>query len=401
MEKSQLFQTSYSALQTFKQCPQKYKFQEIDRIRTPKSREAIFGSIIHETLKFLHSKYPISPTSDEVLNHYKDFWPSLESGPFQNQEEDMIYFSEGIRILKNYYQNFLKNRDKFVVLDTESFFRVMIEKPEKNQKCILTGKIDRIDKLNDGTIEITDYKTAKRLPPQIDADHNSQLSIYCLGFLLRWPHLAKQGPGKIKLTLYYLRHGETLTSKRTKEQLEETKEEIWEAISKIEKANFKPIPSPLCDWCGYKNICPMWKNLYKEQISISDEQIKKLIDEFFELKETNSKNNKRLSELKEIIEKYLNKEKIERVFGKVGYITRLFQTRYKYEMDKIKEILEPLGKWQDVLTIDIEKLKKIIKTLPYSTCKQIEKAKKKDKKYTILKASIGKKNTNNPLQNKK
>lgn len=121
MEKSQVvFRTSYSALQTFKQCPQKFKFQEIDRIKSPKSKEAVFGNIMHEALRFFHSERPVSPTLDALLNYYKDNW---KSEPFKNQEEDIIYFSEGIKMLKNYYQYFLKNQGNFVVLDTETRFR--------------------------------------------------------------------------------------------------------------------------------------------------------------------------------------------------------------------------------------------------------------------------------------
>ena len=60
-------------------------------------------------------------------------------------------------------------------------------------------------------------------------------------------------------------------------------------------------------------------------------------------------------------------------------------------MEKIKEILEPLGKWQNVLAVDSIKLKNLIKTLPYPIRKQIEKAKKIDKEYKVLKASVKKK----------
>ncbi|TSA57417.1 PD-(D/E)XK nuclease family protein, partial [bacterium] len=35
---------SYSSLENFKQCPLKYKFSQIDKIKEPKSKEAIFGT---------------------------------------------------------------------------------------------------------------------------------------------------------------------------------------------------------------------------------------------------------------------------------------------------------------------------------------------------------------------
>jgi len=384
MNDIKIIKTSFSALDTFKQCPMKYRFQVIDKIRAPKSKEAVFGNKIHKALQFFHSKQPVSPTLDELLNKLKEEW---DSEVFIDEQEDMIYFSEAVKILKNYYNYYLKIRDKFTVLDTETRFEVLLE--NKNKKCLLAGIIDRIDKTKDG-IEIIDYKTAKRLPSQQDINNNLQLSLYCLGLINRWPHFAKQGLENIKLTFYYLKHQETISTRRTKKQLDNVQEQVWERLEAIEKSNFKPVPSALCDWCGYKRICPMWKHLYKEQISIDDEQIKKIVDEFFELKQANTKNNKRLNELKKVIERYLDRQELERVFGETGYITRLPQIRYEYDINKVKEILEPLGKWQDVLTIDSIKLKEIIKTLPYSTRKQIEKTKKKDKEYTILRASVKK-----------
>ena len=39
------YKTSYSALETFKQCPQKYKFQQIDRIKAAKNKDAVFAGL--------------------------------------------------------------------------------------------------------------------------------------------------------------------------------------------------------------------------------------------------------------------------------------------------------------------------------------------------------------------
>ncbi|MFZ5559835.1 MAG: RecB family exonuclease [Patescibacteria group bacterium] len=397
MNETQIIKTSYSALDTFRQCPLKYKFMIIDKIKAPKTKEAVFGDKLHKALQFFHSKSPVSPTLDELLNYIKEIWPARNASlamaggesPF-NESEDLIYFSEAIKILKGYYENYTRIKDKFAVLDTETRFEVLLENPaNKDQKCLLAGIIDRVDKIKDG-IEVIDYKTTKRFPSQDDVNSSLQLSLYCIGVLNRWPEFTKYGPENIKLTLYYLKHQETISTKRSKEQLDNVQRQAWELLAEIEKSEFQPIPSALCDWCGYRRLCPMWKHLYKEQFTLDDQQIKKIIDEFFELKQTNSKNNKRINELKEIIEGYLNKEKIERVFGELGYITRLPQIRYEYDMEKVKALLEPFGKWYDVLGIDPDRLKIIIKTLPPNVRKEIEKAKKIDKEYTIIKASVKK-----------
>jgi len=356
---------SYSALDTFKQCPLKYKFQVIDRIKGPKTKEAVFGGKLHEALEWFHKQNPVSPTLDELLNYFKTIW---DSTVFQG-DEDIIYFGEAIKILKNYYENYLKIKDNFSVLGTETRFEVLLENPEnKEEKCLLTGIIDRIDKTKNG-IEIIDYKTTKKLPSQEDINNSMQMSLYCLGIMNRWPQFIENGIENIKLTLYYLKHQETISTHRTEEQLKEVQKHVWQELKKIEKSEFEPMPSVLCDWCGYKKICPMWKHLYKET-AIDDEQIKKVINQFLDLKNNNTQNNKKINELKNIIENYLNREKIERVFGDSGYITRLTQLR--------------------VGGYDIKKLDKIIKTLPSPIQDQLSEAKKEDKRYTIIKASTKK-----------
>ena len=65
---------SYSAIETFKTCPLKYKFQEIDRLRRPKSKEAVFGTLLHAALRFMFSRDPLYPTLDEVVNAYLVGW---------------------------------------------------------------------------------------------------------------------------------------------------------------------------------------------------------------------------------------------------------------------------------------------------------------------------------------
>ena len=61
---------SYSALDTFQTCPAKYKFQYIDKIKVPKSKEAIFGTIIHDCLKMYHEPSRFVPASQEELMQY-------------------------------------------------------------------------------------------------------------------------------------------------------------------------------------------------------------------------------------------------------------------------------------------------------------------------------------------
>ncbi len=93
--------TSFSALNTFKTCPLKYKFQIIDKIKTPKSPEAVFGSLVHSTMKFIHTGDFIFPTLKEALNYFSSNW---NSEIFEDEIRERAAFALGIRIVQEYYK---------------------------------------------------------------------------------------------------------------------------------------------------------------------------------------------------------------------------------------------------------------------------------------------------------
>jgi putative RecB family exonuclease len=327
--------TSYSALETFKTCPLKYKYQEIEKIKVPKGVEAVFGAAIHSALKFMFERGPLYPTLDQVIDFFRNIW---------DKEKPEEYYKEAILILEKFYKH--NQPWNFNVVDLESRFEVELGEHK------LVGIIDRIDKNND-IYEIIDYKTARKMPGQSIIDNNLQLSIYHLGLMKRWPNL---DPGKIKLSLYFLKHEEKISTTRNAEQLENTKKNILKIIAEIEKKikdnDFPPIPSGLCDWCGYRQMCPMWKHLYKSEARNpkSETEMQEIIKEYFDLKNNNQQNSKRLSELQILIYGFMQEQKVERVFGESGYLTRKMQERFIYDMKKIKEILEELGKWNEVVS---------------------------------------------------
>ena len=345
---------SYSALTTYKQCPLKYKFQEIDKIRVPKGLEAVFGNIIHGCLKYMFERGPLYPTSDEVIDRFRSLWQALPAARQEKTnieikpEEDKAYCEDGLNILKNFYQ---RNQPwNFNVLDLESRFEVLIPDQATGENHILTGVIDRIDKATNTDIyEIIDYKTSRRMPSQDTLDKDLQMSIYHLGISKRWPHLK---PENIKLSLYFLKHGEKITTSRSQEDLEKTKTLVIDIINEVKERiknnfDFPPFPSPLCGWCGYKPKCPMWKHLYAKEAP-SKEEMEAAVKEYFELKGQNQLNNRRISSLQAQICEFMSQEGVDRVFGENGYLTRVLQERLTYDMAKIKQILDELGRWNEV-----------------------------------------------------
>ncbi len=362
---------SYSSLDTYQTCPLKYKFQEIDKIKTPKSKEAVFGSNLHETMRFIHSPGILLPTLTQAMEHFTNSWnPAV----FENPDEERAAFSQGIKIIQDYYQK--NNPADFNIVALESRFQIPLE------EHIVSGIIDRIDKTEEG-YEIIDYKTTKKMPSQEKVDNDLQLSVYLKAFLERYPKEA-ENLDKIKVSLYYLKHGVKLTSTRTAEQLRNSEQLFLDTIKIIEAGKFEPAVSPLCDWCGYQKLCPMWKHKFKELRHIDTEEINVAIQEYVELKSAVFITKDRLAELQEKILDYMDQEGADRVFGENGIIARTLRKTYKYDEKKIREILEPLDKWEDVLKVDGITLRNILGTLPYQAKTEIEKSKVVDKETKSL-----------------
>jgi len=372
---------SYSALETFKRCPLKFKFGYVDKIKTPKRKEAIFGTLLHSALKILHEPGLMIPTEEEILKYISDNW---DAKIYTDEQESALAFAQAIKIMKDYYA---KNYpSQFNVVALETLFEAPIQIGQDLH--LITGKIDRIDKTPEGLFEVIDYKTSKKMPSQQAVDKDLQLSIYHLGVANRWPSLAKERR-PIKVSLYYLRHGEKLSSARTARGLEAITEEAIKSIETIKQAQqavkFDATPNPLCDWCEYQRLCPFFKHKFKEvKLFFNDQDVKALIGEYTKLKDEVDERDKRLSAIKADLSKFMDQEGMERLFGEDGYITRSAIQRFKYDSETLRTILEPLGRWQDVLKVDDMKLKKVAKELPPDKRAKIAEARQVDKEYKTL-----------------
>ncbi len=382
--------TSYSALDTFKICPKKYQFQEIDKIKTPKKPEQVFGTLVHSALKFMFERNPLYPTMDEVADFYSKTWGGaaekiLWGSETEKETKEKIYFEEGLRMLKNFYK---KNSPwNFNPVELESRFSVEIKDEETGETHSLAGIMDRLDKDPASEVyEIIDYKTGKKMPAEDSLADNLQLGLYALALKRRWPNINEN---QIKLSLYFLKHNEKISVAASAENLERVKRRILTTVREIaEKSKtgeFPPMPGPLCGYCGYRKICPMWSHEYKKEEKTPDEAAASAaIREFFEIKEVEEKNKKRLAELKSVILSYMGSEKIDRVFGGSGYITKTVQERFSFNFEKIRPVLERLGRWADILEPDDKKLMEIIPDLPEKESEEILSGREK-KTFIVLK----------------
>jgi len=281
---------SHSKLNIFEQCPQKFKFRYIDKIKPgiEKTIESHLGHAVHSTLEWIYNtvKEGIKiPNLDEIINYYAVKWQDEFSDEIIIIKKELTakdYFNKGIQFIKDYYLENYPFKDGTIECEKEICIELIDNNSEnENKKYKIKGFIDRlVYNLDTGEYEIHDYKTSNKLPTQEEVDKDRQLALYSIAI--------KEIHGKdkeVKLVWHYLAHKMKVVSKRTDEQLENLKKETLELIKKIEiTKDFPTKKSALCHWCEYKNICPAWDpqiNInQKQEINdkLSNEKYFKIID---------------------------------------------------------------------------------------------------------------------------
>lgn len=243
---------SFSQIETFKTCPLHYKLKYILKVPTPPSAAQSFGSSLHATLRdfFLAVKTGDKPTEKLIYEVLERNW--VREG-FSGKVHEKKFFEKG----KLYLSGFLKqgfNYKNLPVVMEEPFTIPLNDK--KGRGIRVGGKIDRVDILADGSIEIIDYKTGATIPSQAEVDNNLQLSFYALAATNIPNNPFGKNPEQVKLSLYFLDQQEKLSTVRSAAQLEKAIQEIFIVREEIEKSDFKCSGHMFCqNNCEYSLLC--------------------------------------------------------------------------------------------------------------------------------------------------
>lgn len=231
---------SYSQLDTFKSCPLKYNYRYVMKVPVPPSHATNFGSSVHETLNEFYKllKKGEKVDLDRLKELYEKNW--IPYG-YDSKEHEQVRYDKGLEMLNEFYET---NSDPWVIPE-------FLERPFnlKLGEYMLTGRIDRIDKLDDGTYEVIDYKTG-RMKSNPNLKNDLQLSIYALACrdIFEIP--------VSRLSLYYLEDNEKISTERTDEQLDKIVDEVSGIIEELKGSDFNPTPGYLCRFCDFRLICP-------------------------------------------------------------------------------------------------------------------------------------------------
>jgi RecB family exonuclease len=339
---------SYSAISTYETCPAKFRYQYQERVPTSPSPALAFGDSLHQALHRFHDRpVPVAPSLEELWALLDDVW--VPEG-YAGEAEDRLYRDHAREVLARYHRE--NAADYRIPAALEFRFRIEVD------GVTVSGIIDRMDRLPGGGYEIVDYKTNRRLPPRSVVERDLQLSIYALAAREVW------GIEPERLTLYYLLPGERVTTSRTVADLDDLRRRIATVADRIETGRFEPRENPLCRWCDFQPLCPLYRHRFERERT--PQKIAAVVDEWIGLKRQDRERWRRLQELGAIIRAYAEEHGLERLFGADGAVQIVERLEAAPSPGAVRELLEPLDLYESVLTVDPARLGELIRrgTLP-------------------------------------
>lgn len=144
---------SVSALNNYLKCPWEYFFNNLVRVPQAQNKHMLYGTAVHNALKDFFDVYKVGDkVSKKLLIGLFEKYLKEEPLDKMDYEESL---AKGKRALGGWFEAYKNNWNKDIL--TEFAIRGIVLSPE----LMINGKLDKIELLSGGRVQVVDYKTGK------------------------------------------------------------------------------------------------------------------------------------------------------------------------------------------------------------------------------------------------
>ncbi|HVB29097.1 MAG TPA: PD-(D/E)XK nuclease family protein, partial [Terriglobia bacterium] len=235
---------SATAIETFLECPLKFKFSHFYRIPTGPQAALTFGNIMHQSVRhYFKLRKEGKVAFDDLSRFYLGSWKNVG---FEDSYQEETYRKSGLSQLRE----FTEHHNAIPIAADSVRMEVHFELEMKD--VVLEGRIDQINPVKPAEpalVQLVDYKTG-RPRSQKDADKSLQLSVYALAAS------RQMGLDPQSLVFYNLTNNQPVASVRTQKELDSVQQKILTVAEEIRRMIFPPTPGFVCKYCEFVPICP-------------------------------------------------------------------------------------------------------------------------------------------------
>ena len=242
---------SPSRVSSFQDCPLQFRFASIQGLPQPPGIHAVKGNVVHRALELLFAHDPERRDHDvahqSLVDARSEYEPAYDFTGLQLTPTAAAAFWRDCSKLVDGY---LQMEDPQTIRAAE--LELWVEAPLGPIR--IRGYVDRLERLDDGQLMITDYKTGKA-PRETDIDARMrQLEMYA--YMIR----DMRGELPAKMQLLYVKDGVRLVREPTEQAMRFVVTRTTALHAAIERActtgSFPPRTSGLCNFCNFKPWCP-------------------------------------------------------------------------------------------------------------------------------------------------
>ena len=234
-------QLSASAIESYWKCPQKYLFSNVWGIRGGPWAATTFGNVMHVTIRqfIVAMRKGLTLPFDEVETIFRREWTSAG---FEDDYQEKCYFDDGLAQLRAFHDTCVAAPPNVLALER----RFTLELDNGVQ---VMGRMDQVNQVAPGEVEIVDYKTGKPRTTA-HAQKDLQLSVYAMG--------AREDLElePVRLVYHNLQTNEVVAATRDEKALNQVRAAIQEVAADIRAREFPITPGFICKSCEYRFLCP-------------------------------------------------------------------------------------------------------------------------------------------------
>lgn len=232
---------SASAIKTFEDCEAMFRAHYVDKIRESSGAAAALGTDVHTAAE----KWVQAGCSDDVDVLLKQF---ERDAVMHGLDKTMV--TDGRKMLRDFHKRWQENPPHQVLTtEVKNSFTIKANGQEVRVNYIW----DRGDEMEDGSIEVVDYKTWRKVADAEDMRQMIQVRIYALSAAIEYKH---KNPPWIWVTLDQMRTG-PVSVKFSREDNAATwgyLKDVWARIQASDGA--KRTINENCQYCALKADCP-------------------------------------------------------------------------------------------------------------------------------------------------
>jgi DNA helicase II / ATP-dependent DNA helicase PcrA len=233
---------SASDLGLYLTCPLKYKFARVFGIPQEPTINQRFGILIHNVLERFHKEDEDQAGEEGLRRLMGLFEAGWRRTGFGSSDDELQFRDRAREAMRLYWERESESEGEPVWLERKFDIRI--------GEHYVRGRVDRVDRLPDGTYELIDYKTGER-KSEADLENDLQLALYRLAAREAWEVEAKSA------SYYYVLDADKVAAPIRPDDAERVERTVLQVGEGVIGQDFEPRPSPtVCSWCDYRLICP-------------------------------------------------------------------------------------------------------------------------------------------------